>query len=1117
MNRDRWIIALVALVTIASMAVCLESAEGSREGVVISAPGREGVLPKGGLFTSWGLEDETGLQLESGSLSNPIDLNLAWITAAPRGRFILHGTDENHETSYEVPVAGIGAETRPWLPLAEAGAYEDAWRKREAEPDTASASLLSLARGLARRGRLGAASSVALQALKLAQDAGLANEAYRATRGWLTEPAQLALAARTRGSWESHEQRWAEATLYFAEALAIDQGNSSSELLIALDYMELGRIADSAGRALEALDFYQKTVAIRQRVAPASMALWIALFNRHIPESVLGQLDQSVDTLKTAQALIEELAPESLRAGLTMAGLGRLAWQRADLRQAELLYGRAIRVVEPLAPGSLRLASLWNNMGLVAYNRGNLVHAERLFSDALDVQQRLGSGTPSVANTLNNLGMISNERGRYQDADAFYGRALEIYEAIQPESLAVARTLNNRANNARRAGRLESSERDVKRSRAITALVAPESRTHSTGLEVLTLLYEVRGDYEQARELLEGAIADFDKAAPDTLRVARPLNTLGRILRKLDQGETAKKKQQEALGIVQKVAPGSVLEARILNELGLVERRGGDARAGARFLCRAVRSLDEQKLRLGGNRKAGNPFDRETAHIYRDCIEALLQLGRTSEAYEILEMSRARELLILLADRDLGLDDDLPEELRDWRRKLHREYDKVFAELLTSEALESSPERALIETRLAELRQQQEQLDRQLRDANPRLAALESPRSLSSQQALRAIDAGTLLLSYSLGEESTHVFAIGTGVPSGLEAHQIPMGAKQIEELVGTFRRQIVERAPGARSSARALWDLLIAPLEPRLRSHDRVLFSLEGGLHGLPFAALLSPEKQYLIEHLPIHFVSSATVYAELRQRSSGKKGRLLVFADPEVPEGLGVGLRMATEAGEDPTASGLPALPGSRREASVIAKSFPGPAEVFLGAEASEGRFKLLATGASHLHLATHGYLDTMFPLDSGLVFAASQGTEAKENGLLQAWEIFEQLELDADLVTLSSCETALGQDLPGEGLIGLTRAFQYAGARSIVASLWKVEDDKTARFMERFYQELGRGLPKDEALRLATLALLQGTSGVDQGSPPARGVGGLGPSLPAQEPSFAWAAFQLIGDRR
>ena len=149
------------------------------------------------------------------------------------------------------------------------------------------------------------------------------------------------------------------------------------------------------------------------------------------------------------------------------------------------------------------------------------------------------------------------------------------------------------------------------------------------------------------------------------------------------------------------------------------------------------------------------------------------------------------------------------------------------------------------------------------------------------------------------------------------------------------------------------------------------------------------------------------------------------------------------------------------------------------------------------TYLHIASHGLLDDRFPLDSALAFSIPERwREGEDNGLLQAWEIFEQVRLDADLVTLSACDTGLGKVLGGEGLLGLARAFQYAGARSVLASLWSVSDDSTGELMRRFYGYLKQGQAKAEALRSAQLDLLRD---------------------PELSHPFHWAGFELVGDWR
>jgi CHAT domain-containing protein len=199
---------------------------------------------------------------------------------------------------------------------------------------------------------------------------------------------------------------------------------------------------------------------------------------------------------------------------------------------------------------------------------------------------------------------------------------------------------------------------------------------------------------------------------------------------------------------------------------------------------------------------------------------------------------------------------------------------------------------------------------------------------------------------------------------------------------------------------------------------------------------------------------------------------------------------------------------LPAARHEVDRIVALFPGRAEAFVGPRATEERVKGLPSQVRYIHFATHALLDDHSPMDSALILATPGDAQAMpENGLLQAWEVLEQLRLNTDLVVLSACDSGLGRELRGEGLLGLTRAFQHAGARNVLATLWRVGDQPTAALMVRFYRHLKEGAAKDEALRAAQLELIGGPVPVTDRS--GRTVN-RDLSLPHH-----WAAFQLHGD--
>jgi CHAT domain-containing protein len=248
--------------------------------------------------------------------------------------------------------------------------------------------------------------------------------------------------------------------------------------------------------------------------------------------------------------------------------------------------------------------------------------------------------------------------------------------------------------------------------------------------------------------------------------------------------------------------------------------------------------------------------------------------------------------------------------------------------------------------------------------------------------------------------------------------------------------------------------------------------------------------------------------VYAELQRARPrpAPTGQLVAFGDPRYPSVSGdraealhdLEARSAVARG----VSFIP-LPASRREVAAIAALFPGSARTFVGADATEERAKSVADEARYVHFAAHGVLDERFPLNSALALTIpAKPAEGQENGLLQAWEVFDQVRLDADLVALSACETALGKEMGGEGLLGLVRAFHYAGARSVLASLWAVADMSTSDLMKRFYGHLKAGRRQDEALRLAQMEMIRGRPSGAR----ARRVS-----------PYHWAAFQLSGSGR
>jgi CHAT domain-containing protein len=303
----------------------------------------------------------------------------------------------------------------------------------------------------------------------------------------------------------------------------------------------------------------------------------------------------------------------------------------------------------------------------------------------------------------------------------------------------------------------------------------------------------------------------------------------------------------------------------------------------------------------------------------------------------------------------------------------------------------------------------------------------------------------------------------------------------------------------------------------------NRVLISPDGVLWDLPFAALVvndGGEPRYLGLDKRLAYSQSLTAFAQVSAPAavapSVARPRVLVVGNPlyenarrndanatDSGPGGGVANRLPQRAtGELALLSRdaeIPApLPHAQEEARRVATMYGARAAV--GAEPTEAWFRERAGTADIIHLATHGYFSAFRAVASGVRLAVPEReplpSQTDNDGALQAWEVFSQLQLRADLVVLSACETGVGAKVAGEGLVGLTRAFQIAGAASVVATQWKVADQSTASAMVAFHQQLQRGADKDEALRQA--------------------IRGLAADPKTRDPYY-WAPFMLIGDVR
>lgn len=1070
----------------------------SAQGVVVetvaqaSAPEKAGAR-EGDVFRAWTRPANPPANPEpaSGMLESPFDWNWMEIEQAPRGIVELRGERQGQPLVLQVPIGLWEAQVRPVL-LAE---FEDLYRRGKELVDQ--------------------------------------EKVEEGVIWWQ----QVAERAGNRGDWRLGAWIWLRIGLAWDRTSGFKQAEAAYQTALQESRDALSRIGvlvalaksyENRQRLEQAEAAYRSALELQEATWGESLLTARSLDRLGWISRLQGKPAMARQLLESALAIRERLAPGSLEISISFNGLGLVALDRGDLETAEKYCNEALATRERLAPESRFLASTLNNLGSVASARGDLEAAEGYYRRSLSICEKLPDQALMVADALGNLGKLALRRGDLVPAEGYLQRSLQLRHQWAPRSLGVADSLNSLGILDLYSGDLKSAEDHLQNSLAIYERVAPESLDMALSLMNLGMVTFLRGDLASAEKYYHRSLSIREREVPRSCDLADSLTHLGNLT--LERGElgAAQELLERALLIYEKSAPASIEMAVALQHLSSIAWRTGHGESAAQLAHRALESLEAQIDHLGGSLEIEGQFRARQGDVYRDALRIELELNRPQEAFRLLERFRARAFLALLAERDLTFAEDLTPELDRKRRRLAVLYDRNQLRLAELDPEKEGKTIEALQREQAELRRRREEIAAEIRRIAPRLAALQNPQALTFEQVREALDPGTVMLSYSAGKEQTHLFIVTPG--RELHVETLKVGRQTLEKDVDRFRQLIDQTRAGSALGAqgldwfsRRLYNLLVEPAEPWIAAADRIVLVPDGPLHLLPFAALMRPDRTYLVEWKPLSTVLSGTVFAELKKQRRGpgamtepSSQQRVAFGDPWFPPRLAEGL--PEDIGEARLRSisersqlSWKRLPQSRREVEEIAALFPADRRrTYLDREASEERAKGIGKDARIVHFATHGFVDDRSPFDSGLVLSIPEElTEGRDNGLLQVWEIFESVRLDADLVVLSACETGIGEIRGGEGIIGLTRAFQYAGARSVLASLWRVEDEATAELMQRFYRHLRAGKAKDEALRAAQLELIRRPLRVPDGR-------GGWIERNAAAPYF-WAALQLFGDGR
>jgi len=481
----------------------------------------------------------------------------------------------------------------------------------------------------------------------------------------------------------------------------------------------------------------------------------------------------------------------------------------------------------------------------------------------------------------------------------------------------------------------------------------------------------------------------------------------------------------------------------VLYDRGRIALKEGDTKGAAEYFERAVDVIESQRSSINLERfKIGFAGDKQA--VYSSMVETLIKLGRTGKALEYAERGKARALVDLLAYRKDFSSNAQPARTRELLKELEELEQKSLA---TTSKSKGAATRTVGGTRAA------------IKALNPELASLVTVSSLSFKQIQSGLKKDEALLEYFY-QDGSDLFAF---VVTSEKVDVFTLSGKDLKQAVQKFRTAI-NTYPGNswEKDSEALYARLISPLYTAIKNKKHLTIVPHGVLHYLPFNALR--EGRFLIEKHSIRLLPSASILQFLDKKNR-PSSNLLVLGNPDL---------------NDPNMD----LPGAESEARAIAKSW-SDSKVILRKNASETVFKKVGGQFRYIHLASHGEFTPDEPHNSRMLLSADAGND----GNLTISEIYD-LNLNADMVTLSACQTGLGDVKNGDDVVGLNRGFLYAGAKSIVASLWSVPDESTRLLMTEFYNNLKKS-DKRSSMQRAQI------KGIKKYKHP-----------------IAWAAFQMTG---
>lgn len=811
-------------------------------------------------------------------------------------------------------------------------------------------------------------------------------------------------------------------------------------------------------------------------------SLYFHLQNYNDAKKCAEQSIALADSLKNSAAMAGAW-PDNFGVAGALSTLGFISQQHGNLMQSIEYLGQSLALYRELDGGSLKfgiyIADKLSAIGGVYNLAGDNGQALFYLNQALEVARK----TPypnTTASVLNNLGVLYLDQEDYARAADYFNQGLQIYQA-QRNQLEIARVLLNLGVMHQRQGdydrALEGFGKSLEQATKISnkeLIIAAE--------EGIGAVQQVKGDLAAALETLDRGLA-LAKEVNDQVRIAE-------ILWRKAETHYAGRNYAEAVALAEsalklarqlQLPKLSYLIATTLGRAYIGQKKPDPAKD---MLSQAIEQVEMLRTRVAGQEQERQLFFENKVGAYHSLIELFIAQDRSVDALLYAERAKSRVLFDLLSVGGVRSAKALTQNEREKEQLLNREIVEINNEIRNEQLKTNSAPSRLnhLGSRLNSARLKYASFQDLLYTSHPESKAPRGQLPALTQSGLDNLieDSQTAYLEYVVTKERVLLFVLTKDQSRGADVRVYTINIKEEElaKMVGDYHQMMADRIPTFAALSRKLYDLLLKPAESQLKGKSRLCIVPDGPLWDAPFQATQAKASRYLIEDYAIHYAPSLSVLAELARRGSGQERSrapsLLAFGNPLA------GAETVARLQEVNRGGALAPLPEAEAEVKALAQMFgPDRSRIFTGARADEKTFKSLASTYNVIHFATHGILDDRHPLYSYLLLSKPAG-DVSDDGFLEAREIM-GLELRADLVVLSACETARGKIGAGEGVIGMAWAFFVAGCRTTVVSQWQVNSPSTSELMAGFYQHLrpaaveGRKM-KDEALRLAALELIK-----------------------------------------